>query len=201
MAVDKISLPVSRQETILSTRQLGTIGMIAAPMLFVEGMLRTFGYGESANGRWIGLLGLAYLTGWACSLTGMRRLRATGRGALSTAVFCIQLTGLLLAFLFNVQEIAGANPDTPFFQITDIAWPASHILMLFLGVLVLKARVWRGWRTIAPFLCGLALPVFFAVKAIAGVQLGGILFGISTTVAFMLLGYAVRTDKQSASSH
>ena len=201
MAVDEISLPMTKAESFSSTRLLGTLGMIASPMLFAEGMLYTLGYGESPNARWIGLLGLIYLTGWACSLTGMRRLRATGNGALSTVFFVTQLTGLFLAFLFNMQEITGSNPDTLFFRITDIAWPASHVLMLILGVLVLRAQVWRGWRTIAPFLCGLALPVFFAVKTIAGMELSGFVFGISTMVAFMLLGYAVRTSARTAPGH
>ncbi len=192
MAVEQMNLPLSKQSTFLSARFLGTLGMIASPMLFVEGMLYTYGYGDSPNSRFIPLLGIIYLTGWACSLTGMRQLRATGHGTLCKAVFILQLVGLSLAFLFNVQEMVGANPDSLFFRITDIAWPASHVFMLAVGVLVLKAKVWRGWRSVTPLLCGLALPAFFAASAVVGRGVAGFLFGMLTAVAFMLLGYAVR---------
>ncbi len=198
MAVEQMNLPMNRQGAFLSARFLGTLGMITSPMLFVEGMLYTFGYGGSPNARFIPLLGIIYLTGWACSLTGMRQLRATGHGTLPTAVFILQFLGLSLAFLFNVQEMTGANPDSLFFRITDIAWPASHVFMLVVGVLVLKARVWRGWRSVTPLLCGLALPAFFAAGAVVGKGVAGFLFGSLTAAAFMLLGYTVRTDSRAA---
>jgi hypothetical protein len=193
MATEQINLRLTGQEATLSPRLLGTLGMIAAPMLFIEGVLYAYGYADGASAWVMSLPGLIYLTGWACSLTGMRRLRATGHGALSKALFIIQLAGLILAFLFNVQEMAGANPDNLFFHITDIAWPASHVLMLVAGVFVLTAKVWRGWRVATPFLCGLALPVFFAASALINRETGGFLFGVLTAVGFMSLGYAVRT--------
>ena len=198
MAVEQINLPMSRQNTFMSARLLGTIGMLASPMLMVEGWLYTSGYGDSPNLRFIPLLGIIYLTGWACSLTGMRQLRATGNGALSKAVFIIQLAGLFLAFLFNVQEISGSTPDTLIYRITDMAWPVSHVFMLVVGVLVLKAKVWRGWRSVTTFLCGLALPAFFAASTVIERGLASVIFGISTVAAFMALGYAVRTGSREA---
>lgn len=198
MSADQISLPISQRETFLSTRLLGTLGMIASPLLFAEVMLSGQGDGQSLNARLLPLLGIGYLLGWASSLLGMRRLRAAGRGTGALAVLFVQLAGLFLAFLFNVQEMAGSNPGTLFFSITDIAWPASHVFMLVTGALVLRAKVWRGWRVVAPLFCGLALPAFFAIKAFAGMEISGIIFGISTTGAFMLLAYAVRTGEQTS---
>jgi hypothetical protein len=200
MAVEQVNLPFSKQGAFVSTRFLGTLGMIASPMLFTEGMLYTFGHGEGASARIIPLLGIIYLAGWACSLASMRRLRATGHGTFAKALFTIQLTGLLLALLFNVQEMIRASQDTLVYRITDIAWPASHVLMLVTGLMVLKSKLWRGWRTVAPFLCGLALPAFFAASAVVGREIAGPLFGILTMVAFMLLGYAVRTDNRRAAA-
>jgi hypothetical protein len=198
MAVEQMNLSVSRQGAFQNTHLLGTLGMIASPMLFMEGMLYAFGYGDSPNARFIPLLGIIYLAGWACSLAGMRQLRATGHGTLPRVIFILQLLGLFLAFLFNVQEMTGANPDSAFFRITDLAWPASHVFMLVVGLLVLKAKVWRGWRSVVPFLCGLALPAFFAASAVVGRGVAGFLFGILTAAAFMLLGYAVRTSSRAA---
>lgn len=197
MAVEQMSLPLSKQGAGVSARVLGTLGMIAAPMLFLEGMLYTLGYAEGQSARFIPLLGIIYLAGWACSLAGMRRLGATGHGTLAKAIFILQIVGLSLAVLFNVQEMTGASRDTLFFRVTDMAWPASHVFMLVTGVFVLKNKVWRGWRVAAPFVCGLALPVFFAASAIIGRGIAGYVFGMLTIVAFMWLGYAVRTGDRA----
>ena len=170
--------------------------MLGAPMLFLSGLLYTLGDGPAALAA--SVLGMLYLIGWAASATGMRQLRVTGAGALGKTVFIVQLIGLSLALVFNVLEIARANQDTLLFRVTDLAWPVSHIFMLVVGTLVLATRVWRGWRSWTPILCGLALPLFFAARPLLGGEVGGFIFGFLTMVTFMLLGYAVRTSKPIA---
>jgi hypothetical protein len=199
MATDQMSLPVRRRETSVSHRLLGTIGMLVAPMLFLEGMLYSFGYADGTKGRFVPVLGILYLVGWAASATAMRQVRVTGDNAFGKTIYLIQMAGLSLAMLFNVQEIIYSSSDenSLFFRVTDAAWPLSHLFMLVVGVAVLAAKVWRGWRTVTPFLCGLALPAFFAVGPVIGREPGGMIFGILTTCAFMLLGYAVRTSQEA----
>lgn len=192
MVTEQIELPTTTQTSSLTPRLLGTIGMICAPMLFLSGMLYNLGDGPSA--LIASVLGMLYLVGWAASAVGMRQLRVTGAGALARTVFVVQLVGLSLALIFNVLEMAHANPDTLFFRVTDLAWPVSHIFMLVVGALVLASRVWRGWRSVTPILCGLALPIFFAARPLLGGEVGGFIFGFLTMVTFMLLGYAVRTS-------
>jgi hypothetical protein len=196
MSVDQLNLHVSRQDTFINHRLIGTLGMLGSPMLLAEIIL--FGLlfkTENPNNQIVGLLEIVYLGGWASSAIGLRQLRATGDGRLSKAVFIVQLTGLLLAALFSAQGIINPNPDSNslLFKIADAAWPLSHLFMLIVGVIVLKAKVWRGWRKVTPILCGLALPAYFAANAAVGREAGSIIFGVSTTFAFMLLGYAVRT--------
>jgi hypothetical protein len=172
-------------------------------MLLISGLIMPFSTDGGIVSTWlVSVLGILYLVGWAASAAGMRQLRATGDNLAGKIIFVIQMTGLLLAFSFNVQEIVNPNPDPDslLFRVTDMAWPASHVFMLVLGFFVLAAGVWRGWRSVTPFLCGLALPAFFAVKALAGFELGGIVFGISTAIAFTLLGYAVRTGEPTVKS-
>jgi hypothetical protein len=162
-------------------------------MLFLSGMFYSTGSGAAAYVA--SALGMLYLIGWIASAVAMRRLRVTGAGAFGRVVFIVQLAGLSLALVFNALEMARANPDTLFFRVADIAWPASHIFMLVVGALVLAARVWRGWRSWTPVLCGLALPVFFfAARPLLGGEVAGFLFGLLTMVTFLLLGYAVRTS-------
>lgn len=193
MVTERIELAAA-QNSSLSPRLLGTIGMVCAPMLFLSGFLFALGDGPAALAA--SALGMLYLIGWAASAAGMRQLRVAGR--LSGAVFAVQLVGLSLALVFNVLEMAGANPDTLLFRVTDLAWPVSHLFMLVVGALVLAARVWRGWRKWTPILCGLALPVFFGARPLLGGEVAGFIFGVLTAAAFALLGHAVRTSARDA---
>ena len=191
MVTERIELPAA-QNTYLSTRLLGTIGMVGAPMLLLAFFLYALGDGAAAYVA--SALGMLYLIGWGASAIGMRRLRVTGTGATAKVVFVVQLVGLSLALVFNALEIMRANPDTLLFRVTDLAWPASHVFMLVVGALVMATRVWRGWRSVTPILCGLALPVFFAARPLLGGEVGGLIFGVLTAASFTLLGYAVRTS-------
>jgi hypothetical protein len=193
MATERIEMPAA-QNTSLSPRLLGTIGMVCAPMLFLAGFLYALGNGTAA--LLASVLGMLYLVGWAASAGGMRQLRVAGR--LSGAVFAVQLTGLFLALVFNALEMMSANPDTLLSRVTDMAWPVSHLFMLVVGALVLIGRVWKGWRKWTPLWCGLALPIFFAARPLLGGEISGFLFGVMTAVTFTLLGYAVRTSERNA---
>jgi hypothetical protein len=131
------------------------------------------------------------------SVIGMRQVRATGRGTGSLILFVIQLAGLFLAMMWDVLEYAAPNmKGTSIFFVTDMAYPFSHVLMNIVGIAIILTGVWRGWRRIPAFLCGLALPSFFALIPIVGRERGGIVFPIMVTFGFFLLGYSVRTSNE-----
>jgi hypothetical protein len=111
------------------------------------------------------------------------------------------LIGLLLAGLWALQEIIHLNyiDGGAVFNICDAAWPLSHLFMLVIGVFVLRAGIWRGWRRFPPFVCGLALPAFIAASAFGVKEVGIILFSVMTTIGFLILGYAVWRSNQSGS--
>jgi hypothetical protein len=67
--------------------------------------------------------------------------------------------------------------------------------MIIIGIAVWKTGVWRGWRVVPPFLCGFALPLFFAASALFGRTNSGWIFISSVTLGFFLLGYAVKSTK------
>src|SRR3712207_317877 len=89
--------PVGR--ALASPRLLGTLGMVASPMMAVEGLLLP-SLPPSERDFWMGVCSLIYVLGWLCSAVGLRRLRATGDGAVARGVTYAQMTGLGLATLW-----------------------------------------------------------------------------------------------------
>jgi uncharacterized membrane protein YhdT len=195
MSVKDLVLPAARRDVLVTNRLLGSLGMLAAPMMLAE--MKIFGFKQHGSNRVIGVLGMIYVSGWMCTAVGMRRRSATGACPLNKGVFAIQIVGLLLALSWSLQQII--YPDISmsgiFFRVTDAAWPLSHLLMVVVGVLTLRAGVWTGWRRFAPFLVGLALPAGIAAASVAGESAMGITFAALTTIGFLALGYAVRTGE------
>jgi hypothetical protein len=184
-----------RQPIRSNPQILGTIGMIAAPMMLVEAVLtRTIGLPGGMFGRTEGVLGLFYLVGFVCSAFGLRMLRVTGKGLCATFLLVVQIAGFSLAACQNILQILGrANRNNKLFQIADMAWPFSHILMLVIGVATVLAGVWKGWRKFTPLFCGLALPLAVAAGGLLGGEALEVTFGVLTAASFLLLGYAIRT--------
>jgi hypothetical protein len=195
MSVNDLVLPAAQRDVFVTNRLLGTLGMLAAPMMLAEMLI--FGFMQHGSNRVIGALSAIYIAGWICTAVGMRRLRAAGNTSLSKGVFVAQLVGLTLAFLWALHEIvySDAGKDSVFFRVTDAAWPLSHLFMLVVGILTLRAGVWTGWQRFAPFLVGLALPAGIGASLIAGKSAMGIPFAALTTAGFLMLGYAVRTNE------
>ena len=194
MSTNDLVMAAPRNGALVTNRLLGTLGMLAAPMMLAEMLI--FGFTQHGSNRVIGVLGVIYIAGWICSAVGMRRSRVTGDGALSKGAFVVQLAGLLLAFLWSLQEVVYSGPEMRgvFYGVTDAAWPLSHLFMLAVGILTLRAKIWEGWRRFAPLLAGLALPVAVAAASVAGRGAMGIAFGVMTTAGFLALGYAVRAE-------
>ncbi len=197
MSLAEISLPTERQYTVASPRLLGTLGILASPMFLVQGL--ALGFGDQAGSSLAALLNFIFLSGWICSVIGLRQLRATGKSGLSQAIFGVQLLGLSLAASQEVQDLLYGHAiwTSVFYQIADAAWPLSGLFMLVAGGLTLRARVWRGWRRFTPLFCGLTLPLAVGVGAMAGAEAMRLALALFFSVAWMLLGYAVRSGSRS----
>jgi len=174
--------------------------MIGAPFLLLEFILPYLFGGVEPNGQLLGALEIVYLGGWISSVIGMRQLRATGNSGISKTMFAVQLAGLFLALTFTVLQIARPNldPNSLLLRVTDLAWPGSHLFMLFVGIAIIAGRVWRGWRRLPALLCGAGLPLFFALGPVVGPAIASIPFAVLTAVGFMSLGYAVRTGERAS---
>jgi hypothetical protein len=121
-------------------------------------------------------------------------VEGNGKGLCATFLLVVQIAGFSLAACQNILQILGrANRNNKLFQIADMAWPFSHILMLVIGVATVLAGVWKGWRKFTPLFCGLALPLAVAAGGLLGGEALEVTFGVLTAASFLLLGYAIRT--------
>lgn len=200
MSVQEMILQNSHDRSITTTRTLGAVGMILSPML----LFASFFFANESSPRPVSdallaaLGGVLYLLGATASATALRRIRATGSGKGALVLYVVQLTGLLLAMCFDVLENAAPQlRETSLYFITDMAYPFSHMLMNIVGITIVRAGVWRGWRRIPAFLVGLALPSFIALSAAVGRENAGFIFPLMVTLGFFTLGLAVFTTKQN----
>ena len=195
--MNELNLTISHTNSINKTRILGVIGMIFAPALYLGSFFHSANFDEpKANQLFSSIFGVLYLSGAMASAIAMRRLRVTGRGRGAAILFAVQIVGLFLAMWFDILEYAAPHlKESTIFFITDMAYPFSHVLMIIVGVAVWKTGAWRGWRVIAPFLCGLALPLFFVSSALFCRENSGWIFIGGVTLGFFLLGYAIKTTE------
>ena len=174
-------------------RVLGTVAMLASPMMLVEHYLSRLADGDAERNLVMGVCSLVYMIGFACGAIGLRALRATGDGPAARAVYRVQMVGLGLAAVWAAWFVVTPHPEpTILLTVTDVAWPLSHVLMLVVGVLALRAGRLRGWRRFPALVCGLALPTFVALRGL-GVPpaVAGASFPLLTTLGFSLLGLIV----------
>ena len=178
----------------MNNSTLGTIAMICAPALLIEGLLVRGG----ENAAITGIASMIFMAGWICTNTGMRRMQAAGTGKWERTVLLIQLAGLVLAFLFGFFEATGLlGRDSVIFNVTDAAWPLSMLWMLVVGVTVIAANRLSGWRRVVPILCPLWLLLALGGGAVLG-DAGGYIGLAWSAVAWALLGYVVRDGSERA---
>ncbi len=197
MSVREIVLQNDDKNLLTANRALGMVGMIFSPMLFLASFFYAADFGQpNSNPLFAGLGGVLYLFGAMASATGMRSLRVTGKGARAFVLYAVQMSGLFLAMWFDVLDNAAPHlRGTVVHTITDLAYPFSHLLMIVVGVAVVRAGVWRGWKRIPAFLIGFGLPLFIISSAIFGRETMGFTFPLFVTSGFFLLGLAVFTTK------
>jgi hypothetical protein len=195
MSVNEMNIALGRESLVISSRALGLLAMIGAPMLllfFIFGNLDASAP-KTLNERLMCLTGVMYMGGWICGAIGMRRLRATGDGAGAKIIYILQIALLICGLTFSVMEVAGYNLGNGglIFAIADAGYPLSHLLMNVVGIFVLRAKVFSGLPRFAPFMVGVALPVTLGLMALGYGTAAGIFFSAMTTLGLGIIGYAV----------
>ena len=176
----------------MNNRLLGTLAMICAPALLIEGLLLR----GQENASITGIASMIFMAGWICSNIGMWRMRATGTGKWGRAVLIIQLVGLVLAFIFGFFEATRLlGRESIIFNITDAAWPLSMLWMIVVGITVIRAKRFSGWWRFVSLLC----PFWLVIAIVGDIALGatGGFIGVGyAAVLWALLGYVVRSDSR-----
>jgi len=191
-SVTASTAPYAAPRAAPTHRILGALGMLGSPVFLVQWLFLATPDGRPAETPLGTYMDLAYLAGWMCSTVAIRAMRATGRRRGAAVLFALQVVGLLLAAGQEIQDLMQRRPfGDAFYGVTDFSWPLSHLLMIAVGVAVLRANVWTGWRRWAPLACGMALPIGLASGAAFGQPALMATFGIGTAAAFFALGLAV----------
>lgn len=180
----------------MNNRILGVIALLGSPMLLIEYALYRFEQHDTT--QLVAVLSLLYTIGWICSMIGMYRLRATGHHLIGRGIIAVQIVLLALAALWALLYIPDATPNqgSIFYQVTDVAWPLSHVFMLVTGIAAAVAGVFKGWHRYAALLAGLSLIGSILVSLIAGETAGSVWFAVVTALGFGLLGYAVLVSEE-----
>jgi hypothetical protein len=182
--------PAARERAPLH-RTLGTLGMLGSPFLFLS--FAAVGFEQERLTRLGSSLGLVFALSWLANILGLQALRATGTRLFGAIVLGVELVGVVLACLFQVYEIAAPNADTLLYRITDVAWPLSMLMLIFVGIAAIRARMLRGWARFVPLACGVWLPVSILVGGVAGTMAGLIVGSLHVALGWFLLGAAIRT--------
>jgi hypothetical protein len=171
----------------MNTRFLGTICIVGSVVAALDA-LRASAMGITFDTISL-ITGTLWCIGGIAALIGLIRLNAVGSKTIARALVLLPMIGFVLLMLGNLVQLAGAvtmdnNP------LANFGWLVQLAGMLVVGILVIAAKTWRGWRRFVPLLTLVLVPVSFGIGAsIDSLALGAAIIYAS----WVLLGYVVAT--------
>ena len=150
----------------MNNKTLGILALLGAPFLCINTYLHVPDPNAHVyvTNSLSGLFDLLYISGWLCSIIGLRRLGATGNDRFGRIILPVILGTLALADSWNIYEIILPNHNTALHYFLDSFWPISNVVMIGVGIAVIRAGKLTGWKRYVPLLCGLWLPVTVLVS-------------------------------------
>ena len=176
----------------MNNKTLGTLALIGAPFLLI-GSFMEIKISALSNTWFTGLWGILYITPWMGSMIALHRAGALGTSRIGKAMPWILLTTLTIADISNIICLFGAQNKVPFFFYLDLFWPISHLLMLVVGIVAIRAGVLQGWKRYVPLAMGTWLPFALGTVAILGrTQTSFLIGGLYNAAVVILLALVVR---------
>ena len=180
----------------MKNKQLGVFALIGAPFLFIDMLVSTYYPSFAVANTWFtGLTGVFYITGWMASLEGLRRLIDNGKRNFSWLIIRIVMSTLILANLSNIWQFS-THTKPLLFQILDMGWPVSNLLMLFVAGAVIKSRKLNGYQKWVPLAMGLWFPVCILMGRNDFALYAG---GLYSTIAWSLFAITIIRAKPDPS--
>jgi len=179
----------------MNTRLLGRLSIIASAIMMANGV-RLVVTGHQDTPGFLNLdtisivVQLVSAIGGLCAVIGLIALKATGRNPIFRWLSYLPAVGyaaLIVGFLIGLAGVPiTKNPIGIFGQLM------AQGGMLVLGILVIAAKTWTGWRRFAPLVPTVAVPLGAGLVALTG--LDGV-FVIIHAIAMVLLGYVVQSSE------
>src|SRR5690606_32721353 len=131
-----------------NVRTLGTIAMICAPALFVEGLITTVNGPSNVT---IGIASFVFMFGWICTNLAMQQMQATGTGLWGKVVLWIQLDGVVVVMLFGLIEGTDLlGVDNVIISISEMWCQLRMVYIVGVRIMPLRANRWTRWQRFVP---------------------------------------------------
>lgn len=179
----------------MSNKLLGSLALFGAPWLFIGTYLEQR-MPDLSDSWFTGVWGILFISGWFCSVIGLKNLNATGKSSFGKILLIVLLVTLTIANISNVIQIIVEKNKPSYFMLFDIFWPLSNIIMLIVGAVVITSKRLKGWKRYVPLLTGLWFPLAMLSSFI---DLGFVSFffgGIYSAIAWSLLAIVIITTKE-----
>jgi hypothetical protein len=172
------------------------LALLGSPWLFIGFYLENK-YPHLSDSWFTGFWGLLYITGWMCSVIGLRQMKATGTGKFGKAILWILLVALLLADISNVMQLVLEKNKPSYFFYIDLFWPLSNIIMLIVGITVIIAKRLQGWKRYIPFATGLWFPLAMSSLRLGNASYSPMFVGLYSAITWFLLAMVVMLHKEN----
>jgi hypothetical protein len=177
----------------MNTRTLGLLCMVGGIAYIISAFYSSItGTGEALNFP-NGLLGLVWALGAICGWLAIIQLKASGENILVRLLSFTPIIGLSIASIAAVYEVVTAGSAT-FTPMVALGLLLELVGAVLVGIFVIAAHRLSGWHRFTPFFVVLGI---VAGGLVSGASNGSILgIPLFLGIAYTLLGYVVRTEKE-----
>ena len=179
----------------MNNRRLGLFCMVGGIAYIISAVYSSItGTGDAVDlpNR---LLGLVWALGAICGWLAIIQLRGTGENIIVRALSFVPIIGLSLALISAVYGMITSGSAT-FTPMVAIGLMLELVGAVLVGIFVIAARRLSGWHRFTPFFVVLGV---VAGGLVSGASNGSILgIPLFLGIAYMLLGYAVRSEEKTS---
>lgn len=180
----------------MSNKLLGILALFGAPWLFIGTYLEQR-KPDLSDSWFTGVWGILFISGWMCSVIGLKRIKATGNNSFGKILLIVLLVSLSIANISNVIQIIVEKDKPSFFMAFDLFWPLSNIIMLVVGITVIISKRLSSWKRYIPFVVGMWFPLAMLSSIIDNKYVSFFFGGPYSAIAWIMLAIVVITTTKT----